>query len=177
MCAEKYLWYILQHQNDIASILAKQQQLSYLPPREIPVFSGDVLSYRPFIRAFEYSIELKTYSSADMLYFLDQYTTGLLRSCHHMSPDRGYERVKTLLQEYFGDVFKIRSPYMKKAVKWPVIKAEDLKALQVFTIFLRSCCNAMEEMSYSHEMNLSSNMKILIMKLPYKLRKMGILCV
>lgn len=61
---------IVQRQNDITSILARQQQLSYLPPREIPLFSGDVLSYRPFIRAFEYSIELKTDSSADRLYFV-----------------------------------------------------------------------------------------------------------
>ncbi|KAK0155426.1 hypothetical protein N1851_002228 [Merluccius polli] len=163
---------ILQRQNDITSILVKQQKQSTLPQREIPVFSGDVLSYRPFIRAFEHIIENKTEGSADRLYFLDQYTSGLprnlVRSCLHMSPERGYEKAKALLQEHYGDEFKICSAYMTKALEWPPIKAEDLNA---FVIFLRSCCNAMEEMSYCNEINLSSNMKILIMKLPYRLRE------
>ncbi|KAK0141927.1 hypothetical protein N1851_020398 [Merluccius polli] len=166
---------ILQRQNDITSILVKQQKQSTLPQREIPVFSGDVLSYRPFIRAFEHIIENKTEGSADRLYFLDQYTSGLprnlVRSCLHMSPERGYEKAKALLQEHYGDEFKICSAYMTKALEWPPIKAEDLNALQAFVIFLRSCCNAMEEMSYCNEINLSSNMKILIMKLPYRLRE------
>lgn len=166
---------ILQRQNDITSILVKQQQHSKLPQREIPVFSGDVLLYRPFIRAFEHTIELKTDNSADRLYFLDQYTSGLprdlVRSCLHMSPDTGYEKAKVLLQEHYGDEFKICSAYLKKALEWPVIKTEDSKALQVFVLFLRSCCNAMQEMRYSQEINLSSNLKALIMKLPYKFRE------
>lgn len=80
------------------------------------------MSYRPFIRAFE----LKTDNSADGLYFLDQYTSGLprdlVRSCLHMSPDRGYEKAKGLLQEHYGDEFKICSAYLKRALEWPVIK-------------------------------------------------------
>ncbi len=63
------------------------------------------------------------------------------------------------------------SAYMKKALEWPAVKPEDTKALQAFAIFLRSYCNVMEDMKYSHEVNLSSNLKILVMKLPYKLRE------
>ena len=166
---------ILQRQNDITSILVKQQQQSKLPQREVPVFSGDVMLYRPFIRAFEHMIELKTDNSADRLYFLDQYTSGhprdLVRSCLHMSSDTGYEKAKALLQEHYGDEFKICSAYLKKALEWPVIKIEDAKALQAFVLFLRSCCNAMQEMKYSQEINLSSSLKVLIMKLPYKFRE------
>ena len=118
------------------------------------------MSYGPFIRDFEHIIEEKTESSAERLYFLDQYTSGLprdlVRSCLHMSPCRGYEKAKALLQEHYGDEFKITSAYITKALEWSAIKTEDLKTLQYFVIFLRSCCNAMEEMTYSHEMNLSS---------------------
>ncbi len=56
------------------------------------------------------------------------------------------------------------SAYMKKALEWPAVKPEDTKSLQAFAILL-SCRNAMEDMKYSHEINLSSNLKILIMKL------------
>ena len=104
---------ILQRQNDITSILVEQQKQSTLPQREISIFSGDVLSYRPFIRAFEHIIEKKTDSSADRLYFLDQYTSGLprdlVRSCLHMSSETGYEKAKALLQEHYGDEFKSHS--------------------------------------------------------------------
>ncbi len=63
------------------------------------------------------------------------------------------------------------SDYMKKALEWPAVKPEDTKSLQAFAIFLRSCCNAMENMKYSHEINLSSNLKILVMKILYNLRE------
>ena len=100
---------VLQRQNDITSMLVKQQKLSTLPQKEITFFSGDVLSYRPFIRAFEHIIEEKAESSEYRLYFLDQYTSGLprdlVRSCLHMSPCRGYEKAKALLQEHYGDEF------------------------------------------------------------------------
>ena len=100
---------VLQRQNDITSMLVKQQKLSTLPQKEITVFSGEVLSYRPFIRAFEHIIEEKGESSADRLYFLDQYTSGLprdlVKSCLHMCPCRGYEKAKALLQEHYGDEF------------------------------------------------------------------------
>lgn len=88
-----------------------------------------------------------------------------------MSPDGGYDMAKTLLQEHYRDEFKICSACIKKALEWSLVKAEDSKALKVFAIFLKCCCNAMEERTYSHEINLLSNMKILITKLPYKLRE------
>lgn len=33
---------------------------------------------------------------------------------------------------------------MGKALAWPAIKAEDVKALQACAIFLCGCCNVME---------------------------------
>lgn len=38
-------------------------------------------------------------------------------------------------------------------------------------MFLRSCCNAMEEMSYMEEFDTVSTMKGIVVKLPYKLRE------
>lgn len=88
-----------------------------------------------------------------------------------MTPDKGYKRARDLLQKNFGDEFSMCSAYMKKALEWPTIRPEDSKSLQAFAIFLRRSCNAMRDMSYSHEINLSSNMKVLVLKLPYKLRE------
>lgn len=59
---------------------------------------------------------------------------------------------------------------MEKALSWSSIKPDDTKALQVYTLFLRGCCNAMEDVSYMHELDMPSNMLAIIKKMPYRLR-------
>jgi len=81
-----------------------------LPPRAIPIFEGDPLQYRAFIKAFEQGVEVKA-EKADCLYYLEQFTRGplqeLVRSCQHMEPGCGYVMAKGLLQEHFGNQYKI----------------------------------------------------------------------
>lgn len=62
-----------------------------------------------------------------------------------MNPERGYTKAKALLKEQFGNEQKIAFAYMDKALSWPPIKSEDAKALQDYSLFLRGCCNAMED--------------------------------
>lgn len=84
---------VMQKQNVITELLVKQQQLSHLPTKDIPVFKGDALQYKSFMRAFEHAIEQKTSNDQDKLYFLEQFTAGepqeLVRSCAHMTPNKG----------------------------------------------------------------------------------------
>ncbi|KAL0178992.1 hypothetical protein M9458_024434, partial [Cirrhinus mrigala] len=87
-----------------------------------------------------------------------------------MNPARGYVKAKALLKEQFGNEQKVASAYMEKALLWPPIKTEDVRALQDLSFFLRGCCNAMEDVQYLHELDLPSNMLSIIRKLPYKLR-------
>lgn len=88
-----------------------------------------------------------------------------------MAPERGYDMARNLLEQHFGDEFKITAAYMDKVLSWPQLKSEDAKALQAYALFLRECCNAMENVQYMRELNMSTNMKTLILKLPYKLRE------
>ena len=44
---------VMQRQNDIAALLVQQNLCSVLPARNIPVFDGDPLQYRSFIRALK----------------------------------------------------------------------------------------------------------------------------
>lgn len=60
---------------------------------------------------------------------------------------------------------------MEKALGWSSMKSEDPKALRDFALFLRTCCNAMEELEYPEELDTISNMKNIVLKLPYKLRE------
>ena len=140
------LFEVLQRQNEVTEMLIKQQSLSQLPHRDIPTFTGDPLTYRSFIRAFEHAIDSKTDSHQDRLYYLEQFTSGepldLIRSCEHMRPDRAYEEARALLDRHYGDELTIATAYIKKAMEWPQIKPEDRNGLNAFALFLIGCCNS-----------------------------------
>ena len=89
---------VMQRQNMITEMLVKQQKQAHLPVKNVTVFKGDPLTYRPFMRAFEQAIEQKTDNDQDNLYYLQQYTAGepqeLVRSCEHMLPHRGFKEAK-----------------------------------------------------------------------------------
>ncbi|XP_032416528.1 uncharacterized protein LOC116718567 isoform X3 [Xiphophorus hellerii] len=166
---------IMQRQNDITAMLVQQNQNSVLPPRNIPVFDGDPLQYGSFIRAFENSVEAKTSNLSDCLHFLEQYTRGqprdLVHSCQHLPSELGYPRAKSLLSEHFGNEYKIAQAYMDKINNWPAIKNEDIKSLQAFSLFLKGCSNLTEYVTHLKELDLPSNMRSIILKLPYKMRE------
>lgn len=169
------LYNLLQSQTNTTALLAQIQCSQTLPHRDIPIFDGNPLQFKSFIRAFEQCIEAKTLSSGDRLYYLEQFTRGqpkdLVRSCQHMPPERGYTVAKDLLRTHFGYELKITAAYVDKTIGWPSFKAEDVKGLQAYALYLHECCNAMEELQYLDEFNMPANMKLIIQKLPYKLRE------
>ena len=165
---------ILNRQNEITSMLLRQQQLSTLPPKRVTVFDGDILEFRSFMNSFEHNIESKTDNGQDRLFYLEQYTKGqardLVKSCQHMDGDQGYLRAKRLLHEHFGNEYNISTAYIEKALSWPILKPEDPKALNEYALFLKGCCNAMTKLDYMEELNVASTLKALVMKLPFKFR-------
>jgi hypothetical protein len=109
------------------------------------------------------------------LYYLEQYTSGqsreLVKTCLFLDPDIGFAKAKELLLEHFGNEYQIASAYIKKALSWSSIRAEDSQTLKSFALYLRGCLNAINEIAYMDELNLASNLKLLVGKLPYKLRE------
>ena len=97
------LFEVLQRQNEVTEMLIKQQSLSQLPQRDIPTFTGDPLTYRSFIRAFEHAIDSKTDSHQDRLYYLEQFTSGepldLIRSCELTELTKKLERCLIVTME------------------------------------------------------------------------------
>ncbi len=166
---------VMQRQTDITEMLVKNQRQSSLPQRDVPLFHGDPLEFRSFMKAFEHAVESRADNSADKLYFLEQYTRGeprdLVKSCQHMPEHRGYAEAMRMLHERFGNELKIATALMQKAFKWPEINPEDGKSLSDFSLFLVTCRNVMEDIEYMDELDNPTNMRIIISKLPYKLRE------
>ena len=81
-------------------------------------FDGDPLTYFLFMRSFENSIEKDTDDKSRRLQLLIQYCSGnvkkVIESCVLLEPDEGYEEVKKLLAERFGDKFKVINSWIRK---------------------------------------------------------------
>ena len=162
-------------QNRIVELLAVNQNKTKLPQPRVPIFDGNPVDYRSFIRAFESLIESRTCNSTERLYYLEQYTTGdvkeLIKSCHHLPPDVGYEEARKLLKKKFGDEYRVASAYESKALACPPIKAEDCTTLNKFAIFLSSCKNALSGSQYASKFDQPGKIQKLIFRLPFNMRE------
>lgn len=45
-----------------------------------------------------------------------------MKSCGHMDLERGFIVAKALLQEHFGNEYKIANAYIEKTLTWPAVK-------------------------------------------------------
>ena len=133
------------------------------------------MDYGAFVRAFENVIESKTSSSSERLYYLEQFPSGdvkeLVRSCHYLPPERGYQESRQLVKKKFGDDYRIATAYETKALNWPEVKAEDSISLDRFSIFLTRCKNAIECSKYLTKLEQPDTIQKHVMKLPFNLRK------
>ena len=106
---------------------------------------------------------------------MEQFTAGdvkeLVRSCHHLPPDEGYDPGRWLLKKKFGDEYRVASAYETKPLDCPNIKPEDGAALNRFSIFLMSCRNALTSSGYISNFDQPGNIRKLVLKLPYSLRE------
>ena len=166
---------ILEKQNKLTEILSDQHLQSLLPPLNLTAFKGDPTEYHIFIRTFEMRIESRLKTSQARLQYLKQHLQGepkeLIRGCLHMEPDSGYIESKRLLEEKYGDPYKVSNAYLTKVTNWPIIKSGDDSALDKFATFLTQCLNAMRSLSYLVILDHPQNLQCLVKKLPFFLQE------
>ncbi|KAK0150375.1 hypothetical protein N1851_008532 [Merluccius polli] len=59
---------------------------------------------------------------------------------------------------------------MNKALNWPTIKPEDGNGLRSYDLFLQSCYHTMHDVDGLKELDSSTNLRIIVSKLPFRLR-------
>ncbi|XP_066302034.1 uncharacterized protein [Branchiostoma lanceolatum] len=172
---EEFLQGLVSQQAEVTKLMIDHNNQASLPTRTIRAFDGNPLQYTRFTRAFKHAIESKTTDAEVRLGYLEQYTTGearrLVSSCTLMAPEEGYTRAKEYLRSRYGTSYKISQAYAREVSKWQEIKPEDKDALGEFALFLQECGNAMEGKDHLQELNHYSNLKLLVTKLPFKLRE------
>ena len=65
-----------------------------------------------------------------------------------------------LLEERYGQNYKIAAAHVKRLVEGPVIRADHGSALQQFSIQLTSCVNTLREIGYISKLDSHDNLKI-----------------
>ena len=167
-----------ERQNQAIQQLIQQQQQGVLaltlPRPSLQVFSSGPIDFCDFMRAFEHIVERKTLSSSARLYYLVQYTSGavqeLMKSCLSMREEEGYTEARRLLQERYGQNYKIAAAHVKRLVDNTTIRTDDGPALQRFSIQLTSRVNTLKEIAYLNKLDNPDNLKKIIDRLPYAMR-------
>ena len=107
-----------QQQNRLTELLAGEQQQSFLPSLTLTKFSGDPLECFTFIRSFESQVEAKVSANDVRLQYLEQYLHGepkdLIKGYLHLDRHGGYLEAKKLLNEKYGDRYKISNAYLNR---------------------------------------------------------------
>jgi hypothetical protein len=71
------------------------------------------------------------------------------------------------LDRRYGDTETIANAFIRKAMEWPQIKADNAKGLDKFAIFLTECENALNSIEAMRILEYSENLRRLVGKLPF----------
>ena len=165
----------MQQQNQLMKMLVENNVRASLPQPQVKPYGGNPLDFHSFKKAFEHAVESKTTNYNDRLYYLDQYTRGeanaMVKSCMYGdNPAQAYLKAKSILEEKFGNRHLVLNTMLSKAAAWPSIKAEDPEGLQGYALFLTELNNLAKDIHMEQEINHTQNLKMVISKLPFKLR-------
>jgi hypothetical protein len=139
-----------------------------LPTPKSPVFSGNILAYPKWMLAFDALIDGEAVNPAHKLYYLGEYTSGqaqkMIDGLLGLQSDDAYKRARQILQERFGDPYKIYQAYNERLKSWPVCsKASEL---QEFSDFLVTVQETMKTVKHLKDFDTFSAIQDLVVRLP-----------
>ena len=144
------------------------------PQIDIQKFDGNPMLFNGFKRQFQARIESNTASYDERLTYLLQFTLGephrIVKGFSHLDAETGYTASMNELQDRYGEPDVIANSFVRKALDWPVVKQDNPKALDDFSIFLTECLYAVQNVDEVRVLEYSDNMKTLVRKLPFNLQ-------
>ena len=145
------------------------------PELKLEKFGGNPMKYQYFINMFETVVEARVKDPKDRLVLLIEHTYGEAKSviemCLYLEASAAYQRAKSLLQENYGNPIKIANMYIEKLRQWPRIFEGDGKGIREFYVFLIKCQGALWDQVYVNELNTSSLLQSLCIKLPQRMQR------
>ena len=113
---------------------------NYPPPRrKIPIFDGDPLSYRTFIRSLETHIAQRMPTdAARLVYLLQHCSPQACKNLEHFSQnlEAGYRLSYESLFNDYGQPRIVAYSCEKRLLSYPVLKSRDPDGLKTFSILM-----------------------------------------
>ena len=160
-----------QIQRDGVEIQRQQIELMKrmsLPAPKPPVFSGNILEFPKWVSAFDALIEEEAVKPGHKLYYLGEYTSGsaqkMINGLLGLQTEDAYMRARKILQDRFGDPYKIYEAYHERLKSWPICsKGAELQELSDFLV---STQETMKTVKYLREFDTFSAIQELVARLP-----------
>ena len=119
-----------------------------IPQGDLVKFDGDPMKYRAFIQAFRTNVDNRSIDTATKLNCLHRDLTGqakmMVEYTNSMDPEMGYPEALRVLEDQFGNKFRISQAWVQKIMERPPIKGHT--DLPEFANLLRNCQQTMKAM-------------------------------
>jgi hypothetical protein len=129
------------------------------------------MDFKRFTRQFNTGIVQNADSKEECMNYLLQFTTGeaniIVKGYANLDARIGYGAALDEFDRRYGDPDVIAQAYVQKALDWPIIKGDNPKALDEFSVFIIECNYAVQTISATKLHEYPENMKRLVSKLPY----------
>jgi len=157
-------------EQSVTKALVDQLNLSRLPAPEPGVFSGDLLKYPGWKAAFVTLIQSRGIPKSEAMYYLQRYLSGRAQEAvegyFYVPSEEAFNEAMVLLDERFGDHFRVADAFRDKLEKWPRVADEDGEGLRRFADFLRQCQMAMSSVDGLNILSDQRENQRLLKKLP-----------
>ena len=144
------------------------------PNVEMKVFKGEPTEFKIFMRQFEAKVSQYCSSVEEELNYLLQFTEGephnIVRGFSYLPAEIGFRAAMDELSNRYGNSDVIAAKYIRQALDWPIIKIENAKALDEFSIFMTEIDYAMGNLDSVRVLENPENIRRLMDKLPFQLQ-------
>ena len=154
----------------LAKTFAESVNLSRLPIPEPTIFSGDSLKYPSWKASFTALIESRGIPAIERIHYLKKYLSGpakeAVEGTFYFETEDAYDKAKEILEERYGDSFRVAEAFRDKLDKWPKIAGRDSTGLRKFADFLKQCQMAMSMTPGLEVLNDCRENRKMLVKLP-----------
>ncbi len=128
------------------------------------------MQYPAWRTAFNTIIRSRNIPASEAMYYLKKYLTGaakeLVDGYFYFSKEQSFNEAMKLLDERFGDPFKVADAFRTKLDEWRKIPASDSEGLRQLADFLRQCHMAMSQVDTLHILDDERENQKILQKLP-----------
>lgn len=153
----------------MTEVLYKLLRQQNAPEVDVEIFDGNPLNYQYFISVFKEVVETKIDDPRGRLTRLIKYTSGeareLVRNCINLPPDICYQEAIKLLQNMYGNPYKIIAAYRQEIKNWPTVKPGDAAGFRKFFNFMVRCKSVISDIHWN-QLDNPEVMCTLLSKLP-----------